>query len=448
MKNKRMQRMTYGFGISMAVLMVLSLFLPALTQNAVNNTQQIDPPTPTVVPVPTFPPPITDFSSISFEEEYLHPSGLFTLGIPTGWTPNQPVTNPSQAQITLGNPDTVSVIEAYITTPTTPIETADQLSEQFNTAALNSSWRQYTSANELARRVEGDRLLIDFELERTNQQFLARHVAWAEDNWIYVVRVVVPQNARDLMFFLLDAVAENFEGNTQFADTPLGWNGYFDQENEHILRHPTTWTLVDGGDGQPASFAAADGTAVQIETAEVAIPDETAARQWVENLRSGIQAQSIEPVSRPGGDGFAVAYTYTNPDGEQLSGKAVLLNGEDGKLHTANALLPTGGVDLNNPEDQTAFPDVTTSLETFSLLQGLNLPQPEPEPTPEPVMEVTPEATESPEVTASPDAEATDETEADGEETEATEEVADEDAAAEADTSDDQNAEATEAASE
>ncbi|MEP7293984.1 MAG: hypothetical protein ABI835_19510, partial [Chloroflexota bacterium] len=53
------------------------------------------------------------------------------------------------------------------------------------------------------------------------------------------------------------------------------------------------------------------------------------------------------PVTRGLGQGFSVAYSYTTVDGSKQSGLSVLLNGPDGKLHIANLLFPTGGIDLN-----------------------------------------------------------------------------------------------------
>ncbi len=376
MQNRTTQRLTYIFGISMAVLMAVTLFLPALVPDT--TMQQLPVPTATPIPVATFPPPLNDFSSIVFNEDYLHPSGLFAVGVPTGWSPNAPVNNPNQAQITFGNPDTVSLIETYLIDPPEPIESLEAVSARFDEANLRASWNQYSTSNELSRRIdtENNRVLIDFELSRSQQQFLARHAAWTDGDWIYVARVVVPQNARDLMFFLLDEVVDNFQPLTQFQGTVLGWPAYYDVEATHILRHPTTWQQTGGG-GAVATFVDEDGTLIQITTQPDLIEDETAAAAWVEGIRSSIEVQNVKTTTRTGGEGFVISYTFTDPDGESLSGQAVLLNGEDDQLHTITALLPYGGVDLNDENDPASFNPTTTALSTFSLLSGLRLPQPE-----------------------------------------------------------------------
>lgn len=404
---KRTQQMSIAFGFFMAFLMVASLILPALAPN--QNTSPTVPPAPTstTVPVPTFPPPITDFSGISFGEQYLHPSGLFSIGVPTGWTPNAPINNSSQAQVNLSNPDVVSVIETYIVNATSEQMTPDEVSAFFNETALRSSWSQYTSWQELSRRTDENRVLIDFELARGQQQFLARHAAWADASWIYVVRVVVPQNARELLFWLLDQMIANFTSYERFAGTPLGWAAYYDTEDLHIIRRPQDWQLVDGGAGQPTSFIGSDGTQLRVEALDGIIASEDEASAWVEGLRSTNTVQSVMPVTREGGSGFEIAFSYSTPDGDARSGKVVLLNGEDDQLHAATLLLPSNGVDLNSEEGRTQYVDATQVMDTFSLLQNLNLLSPEPVVTPTPEFTSTPEAEVTAEVT--PEAEATDE---------------------------------------
>jgi len=412
MKRKMSQQLYFGFGIVMAFLMVATLILPALQPDQVTHQQDVpDTPVPTDVPIPTFPPPITDFSNISFEEDYLHPSGLFTVGVPTGWSPNAPINNPNQAQISLNNPDAVSLIEAYVLDPLIENPTLDDLDARFDEAFLRGSWSQYSTWTELTRQQQEDRLLIDFSLSRSGQQFLARHAAWTDGDWIYVARVVVPSNARDLMFFLLDNMIENIEKNPQFVGTPLGWTGYYDEEDQHIIRFPSAFTLTDGSDGVPTSFVRDDGTVLRVEAQDEAnVSSEDDAAAYVEALRSGISVDTVEATERQGGSGFVVNYTYTNVDGDTQEGEAVLLNGEDGQLHVANVLLPAGESFVHEPAEEGAEPqvdEVVTALETFSLLTGLNLPQPEPVETPEPesAIEETAEATNEAEST--PEAEAT-----------------------------------------
>src|SRR5690606_12751259 len=134
-------------------------------------------------------------------------SGLYTVGYPSGWAPGAGTNNGVQAQINFTNSDVRSVIETYIDVPETPLTTLGELSDRYNDQIMQRGWRNYESAVETARREENGKLLIDFELKQGGQTFLARHEAWTDGDWIYVVRVVTPQNARDLLLYLLDAVS-------------------------------------------------------------------------------------------------------------------------------------------------------------------------------------------------------------------------------------------------
>jgi len=236
--------------------------------------------------------------------------------------------------------------------------------------------------------------------------------------------VVVPRNATDLLDFLLDPVIDSIKPQTQFQTTPVTWNAYYDERSNAILRHPNGWAVTDGGDpGEPTSYALPDGSLLRVEAQATTIADEDAARAWVENLRAGVTANTVEAIERNGGSGYGVSYTLTTPDGEEQSGYAVLLNAEgDEGLHTAFTLIPQAGVDLNNADDQPQYNDLINALNSFSFITGVNLPEPE-LPEEETAAEATPEA----EITEAPatedNAEEAESTEAaDSSEPEATEE--------------------------
>lgn len=417
------QRLSVILGISLAVVMGLSMVLPALTRNNLQSAPTVAPPTTT--PLPTFPPPITNFSNISFDTDYLHPSGMLVVSQPSGWTPTTPFNNVAQVQANFNNSQALSVIETYIEKPVAPITSLDEVSGRFNTSALQASWARYTRWNELSRRQENNRLIIDFELERARQIFLARHIAWYDDDYIYVARVVVPENAPELLFFMVEAMTTHIRPLEQFTGTPLEWTSLFDDRDQHIIRFPGNWIITDGGRGLPASIESAEGTRVRVEARDGSIDDEAAARVFVEGLRPGATVVSVEETTRTGGAGFVVAYQFANADGDGQSGLVVLLNGDDGRLHIANASVPAAGLDLTSEEARAAYFELTTALDTFSLLMGLNLPQPEaPPPTatptpvptaiPTPAPETTPEATDEDAAADEAEAESTPEAEDSG----------------------------------
>lgn len=414
-------------GIGLAVLMGLSLILPALDRNQ-NQTATAVPIEPTATATPDYPDPITDFSGISFDGPvYLHPSGLFTVAVPTGWQPTQPFNNGSQAQANMNNPDALSVIESYLQSPAVPITSLEDLSAQFTFANLSSSWARYTNWEELSRDLdtENNRLTIDFRLQRGSENFFAQHVAWYDDDYVYVVRVVAPENATELLFYMVQQMIPTLQPLEQFRGTPLGFDGFFDETRQDILRYPQSWNVTDSAPGLPTSIEG-DGVAVRIELGDSLIADEAAAQAYAEGLRPDVEVTSVEAISRTGGDGYAVAYTYRTPDGDPVSGLIVLLNGEDDQLHTANVIVNGTSIDLNSDEAAQTYGDVVNAMDTFSLLLGLNLwqpPAPEVTPTivPEVTAEATAEATETVEE-ATPAAEMTEEADA----MEATEEAMDE----------------------
>lgn len=395
MQKKTTQRITVIFGILMASLMALSAILPLISPPVPVPTPE--PPTPT--PAPTFPAPITNFDAISFTTQYLHPNGQFVVAMPSGWQPTQPNNNGVQAQSNFNNSEAVSVIEASIEELSAPIATLDELSARYNTSSLAASWARYTGGwSEIARQVdtENNRVLMDFEARRGGQTFLARQQVWTQANHIYSIRVVVPNNARDLLFFLVEQLPPTLRVLPQFAETPLGWNSTYDSVSQHILRFPNVWQVTDSAPGLPVSIEGADaGVSIRVETRTETVADEAAATALVEALRPGTTVASVQPVTREGAEGFAIAYNFRNADGAGLSGLAVLLNGTDGRLHLANAVLDEAGIDLNSAEAQATYTELTNAMGTFSLLEIPNLYlDPSAFPTVPPIIELTAEATE------------------------------------------------------
>ena len=366
-----MKRFTYAFGITMTVLMALSVILPAISQNTPQTVQQQQT-QPT--PVPTFPPPLQP-ETISFDQTYLHPSGLFTIAEPTGWQASEPLTTREGVRAVLANPDAQSIIQVDVDKPAVETEAAltlDDVDTRFNDAWLSSSWRQYSSWNESSReRGEDDRLTIDFELTSNNQTFVARQEAWTDGDWIYSVRVVTPENATNTLLYLLDGMAESLQPQKEFAGTPFDWNAYFDTQDTHIIRYPSDWTLSDSAPGRPTSITGTDAVLRVEAEAATTIDSEDAASAWVEAARSGAEILSVQPVTREDNTGYAVAYSFKTVDGDSESGLALLLNGPDDMLHVANLRFPGDSIDLNATEGQEAHSDLMSVLNSFTILPDL-----------------------------------------------------------------------------
>ncbi|HEX2908978.1 MAG TPA: hypothetical protein VHO69_19050, partial [Phototrophicaceae bacterium] len=169
--------------------------------------------------------------------------------------------------------------------------------------------------------------------------------------------------------------------------------------------------LTDSAVGRVASFSGDNATLRLEAQPNAAAADEAAATKWVETARPGAEVVSLQTTTRLDLSGFAVAYTFADVDGNAQSGFAVLLNGVDGTLYSANLRFNAANVDLNTEEGRTAQPTLAQVMDTFTVLADLNvlLPTPTPSPTPlasaTPTTEVTAEATVEP--TVAPTATAT-----------------------------------------
>ncbi len=342
--NNSAKRASIYLGVFLAIVMLASVFAPLINQRAATTTTDTTLPTETIVP--TFPPPPTNLNTITFDKVYLHPSGIFSIGQPDGWNASQPNKGATIAQINMINNDMLAVVDSYV--DATPL-TADKLSGYFSESVINASWSNFSQWSETNRVMQDDRLTIDFNVTLSGRTYVARQIVWTDNTWIYVVRVLVPENATDLLRYLLDNFVKTLQPQTEFRDTPFDWDAYYDPDNSHIIRYPSDWKVTDTAKGRPTSISNSSGSiSLRVEARDnTSVADEAAARAFVEKERAGISVVSAVPVTRGLGQGFSVAYSYTTVDGSKESGLSVLLNGPDGKLHIANLLFPTGGIDLN-----------------------------------------------------------------------------------------------------
>lgn len=370
--NTGTKRVTIILGLVMVIAMGSSVILPLLRVNTPTSATQA-----TATPAPTLPPPITDLSSIGLDTTYVHPSGLFSVTDPTGWTPGQPVNNTETVEIAFSNTNQGSVVQAIVYIPSVAPEaplTLDSVDAYWSTEMLAQSWSRYSNWRETSpeRIREGDRLITDFELTLRDQKYVARQSAWTDGSWIYNLRVVAPENATDMLKYLVDTLAPTLKPITQFAGTPAQWNAYIDQTTGLAMRFPATWAIADSAPGRPASISA-DGLTLRLENIQdAAVQDADSAQVWVESTRPNISIVSTNPIERQDYSGYSVAYSYTDADGETQSGLALLLNGDDNSLYTANLRLTAAGVDLNSEDASGMYADVIEALSTFTILPVVN----------------------------------------------------------------------------
>ena len=363
-QNSPAKRATIILGVLLAIVMIGSVFAPLLSQNATTTTTDTTAVPPTTVA--TFPPPPSDFSVYTFNQVYLHPSGIFTIGQPNGWNATNPNKGTNIAQVNLVNNSLYSVVDSYIEAVSPPITPAD-LSAHFSEAVINASWTNFNQWEETSRKMDGDRLVIDFNITLQSRTYVARQIAWTDGDWVYTVRVLVPENAVDFLKYLLDNFVSSLQVQSEFKGMPLDWTAYYDPDNSHIIRYPADWTLVDSAPGRPTSITGSGGQQLRVEArANTPIADEAAARAFAEALSSGNKVVSVKPITRLLGQGFAVAYSYQTVDGSQQSGLVDLLNSADGTLHIADLRFPMSGVDLNTVDLNPAPAAAATAEATYS----------------------------------------------------------------------------------
>jgi hypothetical protein len=340
--SERRRRNYLVFSLVMVGVLSLSALAPLFTSNIQPDQPQIQ---PTATTPPVLPTPISDLSTIRFDNMAVSVSGLYSVAVPTGWEIGTNIVQLNEAQLTQRNGAASSVIEARVIQPETPITSVEELPTFFNDAWLRSSWRDYTSWNKTGETVVEDRYVADFLLTRLGSQFIARQEAWTDGRWLYVVRVVTLPNASDMLRYLLNGVRQSLRVNPQIIDVPFDWQGHFDPSHEYLIRFPSTWRVTDAANGQPTSLAG-EGATIRIDTVTAAVDSAEVAQQWVETTY-GATVTSVEPVERGGAAGFAVAYQLPTLDGDTTSGYAVLLTNGD-NVSVADLRFSQPNVDLNS----------------------------------------------------------------------------------------------------
>ena len=367
--NKTTKTLTYVIGIIMTIAMVGSLILPMLSGQIAQGDIEADA-APTPLPAPTLPAP-PDISAIDFESQYLHSSGLFTFGAPTGWSAGSDSNTADELRASLTNGELLSVVEVRISKNHTGVADPAALSQFLDKTWLNYTWSGYSRWEETSRKTTADgKVQIDFNLSRGRSYMIARQESWLADGDIYTVRVVMAENAPRELKFILQGVTNGIERLPVYADAPFGWNVYFDNLDKHILRYPSDWQVTDAADGLPATIVG-DELTLGIATFDVAIGSEDEAIDWIQTQRSGIKARSVEAVDVAGAPGYKLSYRYTTLDGEVESGLLIMLHGTDNRLHVANLRVSKQNVDLLSA-DQSEFPWLDV-IDSFRLAPDLKV---------------------------------------------------------------------------
>ena len=368
--SKTTKTFTYIIGIVMTAAMVGSLILPMISSQVGVGDSYLETPQPTPFPEPTMPPP-PDTSLIDFDNRYLHSSGLFSLGAPTGWSPSSDSSTADELRAGLNNSEAQSVVEVRISKNHTDISDAQSLSAFLDSSWLGHTWSGYTGWEETSRNVIGDELVqIDFNVRRGRSHLIARQESWLKDGDIYSARVVTSENAAQELKFLLRGVAQSVARIPGYDDAPFNWDAYFDNLDKHIVRYPSDWEVSDAAEGLPATIEG-DSLTLVVSTVDVALSSEADAKRWAEEWRSGVNALGAQAVDVDGASGYRVSYRLKTLDGGLASGAMIMLHGTDNRLHVANIRMPELDEDLL-AVDQDEYPWLAV-LDSFRLLPELEL---------------------------------------------------------------------------
>lgn len=366
--NRTTKTLTYVIGIVMTIAMVGSLILPMLSSNIGQAEIDAEAGRPTPLPAPTFPPP-PDTAAINFDRKYLHSSGLFTIGAPTGWSPSAGSNTANELRASLTNAELLSVIEARISKNLAGIADSEALSAFLDRSWLSQTWSGYSRWDETSRKITADGIVqIDFNLSRGRSHMIARQESWLQGGDIFSVRVVMAENAPHELKYILRGVIGSIEFLPIYAQAPFGWAVYFDNLDKHIVRYPSDWKVTDAAEGLPATIVGA-GAALVLSTNDVAVNSEDEAIDWIQGWRSGVKARSVEAVEADGNAGYKVSYRLSTLDGETESGLAVMINGADNRLHVANLRLNNINDDLLDVEPS-VFPWLA-AIDSFRLVPDL-----------------------------------------------------------------------------
>lgn len=366
------RRASIALGVFMAIVLIAGSILPLLSNNSVTTAPAVE---PTAIPTPTFPPPMTSFDNLRFDQLYLHPSGLYTIALPTGYRVAQPNTGSTIAQVNLRDDATLGVIDAYIEKPFSPV-TTDQLSDRFTRETLAPTWSRFPSWRETNRQTVDGRLIIDFAIEFQRQNYVARQEVWTDGDLIYSVRVLTPDNAVPYLRHVLENVAASIQPLNLFPGTPFDWQADYNNLTNLIWRHPSDWTILDGGIGRPTTWGAPNNVTLRTETRpNTIVGDEAEAEAFIDQLQHGAAILSTQPVTRGAASGYSVAYSYQTFDGEPFSGLALLLNqtdsaGTSAALLIANLRFPGAAVDLNTVDPVVVDPFAAEATAESPLLPG------------------------------------------------------------------------------
>ncbi len=391
----RKQRNTLLKRIGALVLIFFFVFAGLLTQTPQNSGNVAPSPTinltPASVVFPTVPPGGT---SVVSDYTYFHTSGLMSLPHLVGWDPAAQAAGQSSEQrieapstpategasqlslvgVTFINSAALSVVHAFAEhDPGRKAQNLQQLDGYYDKNNLDQAWQNFTGGwKELNRGINGDLFVINFELYLSGNTYLGRQITRFDNDWMLVLRLVTPNNNPQLLDQLQSAVMPKYRVWVQGLNTPVSWSAVADYVSGYIIRYPPDWRVTDGSVGRPYTITGTLGddsiTLVTRSEPNKSVKTEDDVRAWLKANFPNSTPQSVKAENHNGPQGLSISYSVPDPDGNQRSAVATLLNGTNGALYSAN--LQSSARGQNFLDEASAPPDITRTRGSFILVPG------------------------------------------------------------------------------
>lgn len=306
------------------------------------------PPTPVIIPTPDPDP------QLAGKLVYIHSSGYFQTFQPAGddWFSDEALDTSTSAlaRVAFQSVTRLAVIHNYIQ-PGVEFDSLESLSQNYLTEGhFAGAWSDYDNWQETGRTITENAVIVNFTLVTGGHAYLGRTVVKLDNAWLYVTRLVVPNNNPALLDLLEQMVIPAFTGYHTLQELPQTWPTYIDRQLGFLLKYPYSWQQVAGGIGRPVTFKPLPDQPwpiVRLWTEpDSLIESDSQANLWIAIANPTAKALEVAPVERQDGRGFQVAYTFRDSAGDAHSGLVTLLNDAEGQLYVADLQIDSAGVNL------------------------------------------------------------------------------------------------------
>jgi hypothetical protein len=249
--------------------------------------------------------------------------------------------------------------------------------EVMTNRAFDENWREYDRWELVDQQQDDVFLTYDFRLFG-DTTYLARQIVWLEQNLLYALRIIVPENNPALLEHIQEEVISSFISYPHLIDpvtatAPSQAKGSV--EEGYMMKVPVNWQLIGREEGPTRSYLGIGANenyqiTARLEAENTPLTTLDEAENWLRENREldEILGGRIAPEQRFATYGYMFSYTYRDFDGNPRSAAIVMLNDEDNNLYTAEMRIPESDVDLLR---ETASPSHRTALQvldTFTVL--------------------------------------------------------------------------------